>query len=70
MCELLEHIGAAVNIHEDRLEIDASNLNSWMAPYEYMRKMRASVLVMGPLVARLGCAKLSMPGVRHRFPAY
>jgi UDP-N-acetylglucosamine 1-carboxyvinyltransferase len=62
MCELLEHIGASAYIQGDKLEIDASNLNSWEAPYEYMRKMRASVLVMGPLVARLGCAKLSMPG--------
>lgn len=62
MCELLEHLGASTNMQDDTLSIDASNITSWEAPYEYMRKMRASVLVMGPLVARQGYAKLSMPG--------
>jgi len=62
MRELLQYLGAVTEIEGDVLRIDASNINSWEAPYEYMRKMRASVLVMGPLVARLGCAKLSMPG--------
>ena len=62
MCELLEHIGASAYIQGDKLEIDASNLNSWEAPYEYMRKMRASVLVMGPLVAALMCQTVHAGG--------
>ena len=62
MCELLQHLGATAVVEGDGLRINASNLHSWEASYEYMRKMRASVLVMGPLVARLGCAKMSMPG--------
>ena len=62
MCGLLGYLGVSSHIEGDGLTIDASNLISWEAPYEYMRKMRASVLVMGPLVARLGYAKMSMPG--------
>lgn len=62
MCELLEHLGAKAQFQGDVLQIDTSGVKSWEAPYEYMRKMRASVLVMGPLVARLGYAKMSLPG--------
>jgi len=62
MCELLGQLGAKTSLEEDRLHIDCSKIDSWEAPYEYMRKMRASVLVMGPLVARWGRAKMSMPG--------
>lgn len=62
MCDLLEYLGAKTEIKGDVLLIDAADVHSWEAPYEYMRKMRASVLVMGPLVARLGFAKMSMPG--------
>ncbi len=62
MCELLEYLGSDTEFQGDQLKIDTSGVVSWEAPYEYMRKMRASVLVMGPLVARLGHAKLSLPG--------
>jgi len=60
--EVLEMLGAKVNFEGNTLDIDSSNVNGFEAPYEYVRKMRASVLVMGPLLARLGRVKISMPG--------
>jgi len=62
MCELLQHLGAGCSREGDELHIETSDINSSEAPYEFMRKMRASILVMGPLVARTGYAKMSMPG--------
>jgi UDP-N-acetylglucosamine 1-carboxyvinyltransferase len=44
------------------LELNAANITSTMAPYDLVRKMRASVLVLGPLLARCGQAKVSLPG--------
>ena len=60
--EVLSILGADVNLEGSTLQIDSTNLKSYEAPYEYVRKMRASFLVMGPLLARLGRAKISMPG--------
>jgi len=60
--EVLEILGAKVSFEGNTLDIDSSNVNNFEAPYEYVRKMRASVLVMGPLLARLGKVKISMPG--------
>ena len=59
---LLSHLGARVEMHEDTICIDAGNLSQFEAPYDLVRKMRASVLVLGPLVARLGKARVSLPG--------
>jgi UDP-N-acetylglucosamine 1-carboxyvinyltransferase len=59
---LLSHLGARVEIREDTTRIDAGDLAQFEAPYDLVRKMRASVLVLGPLVARLGKAKVSLPG--------
>ena len=47
---------------EHRLKIDAPRIGTTSAPYELVRKMRASFLIMGPLLARLGHAKISLPG--------
>ncbi|MBF0552549.1 MAG: UDP-N-acetylglucosamine 1-carboxyvinyltransferase, partial [Deltaproteobacteria bacterium] len=47
---------------DSSLQVDASNLTDHVAPYELVKTMRASVLVLGPLVARLGKAKVSLPG--------
>ena len=47
---------------EHRLTIDASKIATVSAPYELVRKMRASFLIMGPLLAREGCAEISLPG--------
>lgn len=44
------------------LQINASRLNSYEAPYELVKTMRASVLVLGPLIARMGKARVSLPG--------
>lgn len=61
--EVLEILGAKVEkVGKEELRIDASKLERYEAPYELMTKMRASFLVMGPLLARLGKAKISMPG--------
>jgi UDP-N-acetylglucosamine 1-carboxyvinyltransferase len=59
---VLATLGADLNYDNETARIDASRLNSIEAPYELVRKMRASFLVMGPLLARLGCARISLPG--------
>ena len=60
--EVIEHLGVPVRQEADALYIDSSMLTAFEAPYELVRKMRASFLVMGPLLARLGKAKISLPG--------
>ena len=60
--EVLEILGAKVKIDGHTMTVDSRNLNNYNAPYNYIQKMRASVLIMGPLLARLGKAKISMPG--------
>ena len=60
---LLEDIGATVLTPELRThKITASNIELFEAPYELVRTMRASVLALGPLLARFGKAKVSLPG--------
>jgi UDP-N-acetylglucosamine 1-carboxyvinyltransferase len=59
---LLSHLGAKIVTDEDVVKIDASNILNHEAPYELVRKMRASILVLGPLVARLKKARVSLPG--------
>ena len=60
--QLLSHLGAKIETDEDVVKIDASNILNHEAPYELVRKMRASILVLGPLVARLKKARVSLPG--------
>ena len=61
--EVLSILGAEVKeIGKEKIEINSSNIKSITAPYELMSKMRASFLVMGPLIARMGKAKISLPG--------
>lgn len=63
MKEVLKSLGAEVEKKgEESFNINSANINSVEAPYELMNKMRASFLVMGPLLARLGKARISMPG--------
>lgn len=63
ICKLLEELGAKVSWQgQGQLKIDAHNLSTHETPYELVRKMRASILVMGPLLARLGRARVSLPG--------
>lgn len=62
MVDVLTHIDADVEAHKNRLEVNAENPLLTEAPLEYVTKMRASVLVLGPLLARFGHAKVAMPG--------
>ena len=60
--KVLEGLGVQVELVEDKLTLKADNITSYEAPYELVSKMRASVLVLGPLLARFGEAKVSLPG--------
>ena len=61
--EVLKCLGLTVtNPEKNKLEIDSTKITSSEAPYELVRTMRASFLVMGPLLARIGRARISMPG--------
>lgn len=63
ICDVLSELGATIEVPDNNsLNIDCNRLVNYDAPYEYVTKMRASVLVMGPLLARMGKAKISMPG--------
>lgn len=60
--KLLENLGVVWNYDGYTLEVDSSNLTYSEASYDLVKTMRASVLVLGPLLARLGKAKVSLPG--------
>lgn len=62
--EVLHHLNLTVDFNETNKEItlDASGELNFEAPFEYVSKMRASIVVMGPLLARLGHAKVALPG--------
>jgi len=62
MIKLLNHLGVTSNFQDHELVLDTKNITSQTAPYEHVKKMRASVYVLGPLLARYGYAKVSMPG--------
>ena len=60
---LLTEMGAKISIDEKmKVSIDASSVNKFYAPYEMVKTMRASILVLGPLLAKFGEAKVSLPG--------
>ena len=60
--DLLTHLGVRCEMADHVLTADAAGLNNHEAPYDLVRKMRASILVLGPLVARLKKARVSLPG--------
>ena len=63
MIGLLRCLGVSITeLNNNVLEIDASNLQSSKAPYELVKTMRASIVVLGPLLTRLGHAEVSLPG--------
>ena len=62
MLKLLRHLGVEYEFSDHKLYLDTSNIIDKIAPYEHVKKMRASVYVLGPLLARYGEAKVSMPG--------
>jgi len=59
---LLTNLGARIHSEGQTVRVDAAGLNNPEAPYDLVRKMRASVLVLGPLIARLNRARVSLPG--------
>ena len=60
---LLTEMGATLTIDEKmKVSINASSMKSFYAPYEMVKTMRASILVLGPLLAHFGTAKVSLPG--------
>ena len=60
--KLLEKMGVKVSRNGDKVSLDASVIHSKEAPYEMVKTMRASILVLGPLLARFGQARVSLPG--------
>ena len=61
--ELLGRMGVTVTIDERmRIEVDPTTIRDFVAPYDLVKTMRASILVLGPLVARYGSADVSLPG--------
>lgn len=61
MRHLLTHMGAVCE-HENQMVLDTSRIHELEAPYELVKTMRASALVLGPMVARHGSARVSLPG--------
>jgi UDP-N-acetylglucosamine 1-carboxyvinyltransferase len=61
--ELLGHMGMKLTVNEKMdIEVDARSINSLYAPYELVRTMRSSILVLGPMLSRFGRADVSLPG--------
>ena len=63
MISLLGQMGVSVTVHEDmQVEVDARTIREFAAPYDLVKTMRASILVLGPLLGRHGQADVSLPG--------
>ncbi|MBN1903739.1 MAG: UDP-N-acetylglucosamine 1-carboxyvinyltransferase [Deltaproteobacteria bacterium] len=60
--KIMEGMGVTFREEGDALLINSENLNKYEAPYDLVRTMRASILLLGPLVARFGMARISLPG--------
>lgn len=62
MAAILRHLGAKVTIQNEEVIIDAKDVHDWEAPYELVSHLRASFVVLGPLLSRFREAKVSLPG--------
>jgi len=62
MSKLLQNYGATIKSNRDNLEINCKKIINKDADYDIVRKMRASILILGPLLSRFGKAKISLPG--------
>ncbi|RCX11234.1 UDP-N-acetylglucosamine 1-carboxyvinyltransferase [Anaerobacterium chartisolvens] len=64
MCDLLRSLGVSVEFfdNQEKIRVCPDNISNITAPYELVNKLRASFLVMGPLLAKTGMAKVSLPG--------
>lgn len=65
MLKLLEELGCKVTQEGHKVTIDASHITSTEAPYDLVKTMRASILVLGPLLARFGKAQVSLLSLIH-----
>ena len=60
---LLNQMGVTITMDEEmNIELDTSTMDNFYAPYDLVKTMRASILVLGPLLAKFGSAKVSLPG--------
>jgi UDP-N-acetylglucosamine 1-carboxyvinyltransferase len=62
LCKLLSNLGADYNFENNIIDIDTTNINNTKATYDIVKTMRASILVLGPLLARFGHCEVSLPG--------
>ncbi len=62
MMELLGQLGAHLIVEKMNVQVDSSQVNEFVAPYDLVKTMRASILVLGPMLARFGKADVSLPG--------
>jgi len=62
MAEMLEHVGVSVSLAGGVAELDATSVDGFEAPHELARQVRASIVVLGPLLARCGRARVALPG--------
>jgi len=64
MCDLLVSLGTSIDVSNTKtcLRVDPRNINNPIAPYDLVNKLRASFLIMGPLLTRIGWAKIPLPG--------
>jgi UDP-N-acetylglucosamine 1-carboxyvinyltransferase len=62
LVQLIAGLGVTISYQGDTVKADISTLDNQFAPYELVKTMRASILVLGPLLARYGSAKVSLPG--------
>ncbi len=60
--KLLAHLGVEVQVDQGQVRLDSKHVHLFEAPYDLVRTMRASVVVLGPLLARFGKARVSLPG--------
>ncbi len=60
--DILKHLGCTVKKEDDTVIVDSSTMDRCSIPDELMRKMRSSVIFLGPVLARTGCAEMCMPG--------
>lgn len=62
LCSLMESIGCRSSFKDGQVEIDSTVIDNHIGEYEIVRKMRAGICILGPLLARCGIAQVSMPG--------
>ncbi|MCX7704867.1 MAG: UDP-N-acetylglucosamine 1-carboxyvinyltransferase [bacterium] len=62
MSRILEYLGAKVRFKNGTVEVDSQNINRCDAPYEFVKTMRASIALLGPMIARFSRARFSLPG--------